>query len=101
MAVFYVVMAIAIFTFVALGRNFFDLKNHDEGTDEMKDLAQIIRDGAKTFLTREYRVIIPAVAIVAVIYISFMEVVSGFTFILGALMSSCACLLGMGGGNVW
>ena len=99
MAVFYVVIAIAIMTFVALARNFIDLKNHDEGTDEMKDLAQIIRDGAKTFLSREYRIIVPAVAIVAVIYITFMEVAAGFTFILGALMSSCACLIGMSGGT--
>lgn len=99
MAVFYVVIAIALVTFVALGRNYFDLKNHDEGTDEMKDLALIIRDGAKTFLRREYRVILPAVAIVAVIYIAFMDIASGFTFILGATMSSCACLLGMSGGT--
>lgn len=99
MAIFYVVIAIAIVTFVALARNFFDLKNHDEGTDEMKDLAGIIRDGAKTFLTREYRVIVPAVIAVSAIYIFFIEIGSGFTFILGALMSSCACLIGMSGGT--
>lgn len=99
MAIFYVVIGIAVLTFVALGKNFFDLKNHDEGTDEMKDLAGIIRDGAKTFLTREYRVIIPAVLAVSAIYILFIEIGSGFTFILGALMSSLACLIGMSGGT--
>ena len=99
MGVFYVVILIALFTFAALARNFIDLKNHDEGTDDMKDLAKIIRDGSKTFLTREYRIIIPTVAVVAVIYMLFMEVVSGLTFILGALMSSCACIIGMRGGT--
>ena len=99
MAIFYVVIAIAMVTFVALARNFFDLKNHDEGTDEMKDLAGIIRDGSKTFLTREYRIIVPAVVAVSIIYIFFIEIGSGFTFILGALMSSCACLIGMSGGT--
>ena len=99
MAVFYVVIAIAILTFVALARNFIDLKNHDEGTEEMQDLAKIIRDGAKTFLTREYRIIVPTVVVVALIYMLFMEVVAGFTFILGAMMSSCACLIGMSGGT--
>ncbi|MCR4907997.1 MAG: sodium/proton-translocating pyrophosphatase [Lachnospiraceae bacterium] len=99
MAVFYVVTAIAILAFAVLGRNFLDLKNHDEGTDDMKDLAQIIRDGAKTFISREYRVIIPTVVIVAIIYTVFMEVASGLTFILGATMSSCACILGMRGGT--
>ncbi|MBR5766464.1 MAG: sodium/proton-translocating pyrophosphatase, partial [Lachnospiraceae bacterium] len=99
MGVFYVVIVIAMLTFGALARNFIDLKNHDEGTDDMKDLAKIIRDGAKTFLTREYRIIIPTVVIVAVIYMIFMEMVSGLTFILGAMMSSCACLIGMSGGT--
>ncbi|MCR5508061.1 MAG: sodium/proton-translocating pyrophosphatase [Lachnospiraceae bacterium] len=99
MGVFYVVIFIALLTFAALARNFIDLKNHDEGTDDMKDLAKIIRDGSKTFLSREYRIIIPTVVVVAVIYILFMEVVSGFTFILGAMMSSCACLIGMSGGT--
>ena len=99
MAVFYVVIAIAVLTFVALGKNFIDLKNQDEGTPEMQDLALIIRDGAKTFLIREYRVIVPAVAVVSFIYIFFIEVASGFTFILGALMSSLACLIGMSGGT--
>ncbi|MBR6485966.1 MAG: sodium/proton-translocating pyrophosphatase, partial [Lachnospiraceae bacterium] len=99
MGVFYVVIVIAMLTFGALARNFIDLKNHDEGTDDMKDLAKIIRDGAKTFLTREYRIIVPTVVIVAVIYMIFMEMVSGLTFILGAMMSSCACLIGMSGGT--
>ncbi|MBR2997442.1 sodium/proton-translocating pyrophosphatase [Candidatus Saccharibacteria bacterium] len=99
MAVFYVVIAIAIATFIVLARNFIDLKNHDEGTEEMQDLAKIIRDGASTFLSREYRVIVPTVVVVALIYMLFMEVVSGFTFILGAMMSSCACLIGMRGGT--
>lgn len=99
MTVFYVVTAIAIVTFVVIGRNFLDLKNHDEGTEEMKDLAQIIRDGARTFMTREYRVIIPTVLIVAAIYTIFMEVASGLTFVLGATVSSCACILGMKGGT--
>jgi K(+)-stimulated pyrophosphate-energized sodium pump len=99
MAVFYVVILIALLTFAVLGRNFFDLKNHDEGTEEMKDLAKIIRDGAKTFLKREYRIIAPTVAVVALIYLFLMEWASGFTFILGALMSSCACLIGMSGGT--
>lgn len=99
MTVFYAVIAIAVLTFIVLGRNFFDLKNHDEGTDDMKELAQIIRDGSKTFLSREYHVIVPTVIIVALAYTLFIEVISGLTFMLGALMSSCACLLGMSGGT--
>lgn len=97
--VFVIVILIAIAAFVMLYRNFMDLKNHDEGTDEMKELAQIIRDGAKTFMRREYRVIIPTVIIVGAIYLLFMETMSGLTFLLGATMSSLACIIGMRGGT--
>lgn len=99
MIVYYAVVAIAILALIVLARNFADLKAHDEGTEEMKDLAQIIRDGAKTFLSREYRIIVPTAIVVALIYTTFMEVSSGLTFVLGALMSSCACLIGMRGGT--
>ncbi|MBQ7558366.1 MAG: sodium-translocating pyrophosphatase [Lachnospiraceae bacterium] len=99
MTVFLVVIAISLLTFVLLYRNFKDLKDHDEGTDDMKELAQIIRDGAKTFIQREYRVIIPTVVVVALIYSFVMEWMSGLTFILGATMSSCACIIGMRGGT--
>lgn len=99
MVVFYAVLVIAVFTFVMLYRNFVDLKNHDEGTDEMKELAGIIRDGAKTFMRREYRVIVPTVFVVALIYSLCMETISGLTFIFGAAMSSLACIIGMRGGT--
>ncbi|MBO7699131.1 sodium-translocating pyrophosphatase [Candidatus Saccharibacteria bacterium] len=99
MEVFYIVTAITILTFIILARNFKNLRNHDEGTPEMQDLALTIRDGAKTFMRREYRVIIPTVIVVALAYSLFMERFSGFTFILGATMSSLACIIGMRGGT--
>lgn len=99
MAVFCATIIICLLAFIILAHNFRDLKNHDEGTVEMQELAGIIRDGAKTFMRREYRVIIPTVIIVALIYTIFMEKFSGITFILGALMSSMACIIGMRGGT--
>ncbi len=99
MSVFYIVTAIAIITFFIIARNFKDLKNHNEGTHEMETIAGIIRDGAKTFMRREYRVIIPTVIVVALAYSLFMEKFSGLAFILGATMSSLACIIGMRGGT--
>lgn len=99
MEVFYIVSAISIITFIIIARNFKDLKNHDEGSAEMQDLALIIRNGAKTFMRREYRVIIPTVILVALAYSLFMERFSGLAFILGATMSSLACTIGMYGGT--
>lgn len=92
----FVIIAVA---FVLIARNFKDLKNHNEGTDDMKELAGIIRVGAKTFLKREYRVIFPTVLIVAVMYSLFREAWSGLTFIFGSLMSIAAVEIGMRGGT--
>ena len=95
MAVFYVAIGISILATIFLVCNFYNLKKHGEGTPEMQDLAGIIRSGAKTFMRREYRIIIPTVIVVALIYTIFMEKYSGISFILGATMSSAACIIGM------
>lgn len=70
----FIIIAIA---FVLIRRNFVVLRKHDEGTEEMKELAGIIRDGANTFLRREYRVIIPTVVLFAALYTLFMERFAG------------------------
>lgn len=84
---------------VLIWRNFIDLKNHNEGTDEMKELTSIIGSGAKTFLKREYRIIIPTILIVGLLYSLFREVWSGLTFIFGAALSTAAFEIGMRGGT--
>ena len=99
MVVSYVVLALSILTFGVIYHNFVDLRNHDEGNERMKELASIIRDGAKTFMRREYRVIIPTVAIVAAVYALFMDPLSALTLILGASMSSIACIVSMRAGT--
>ncbi|MBQ1373592.1 sodium-translocating pyrophosphatase [Candidatus Saccharibacteria bacterium] len=75
--------------------NYISLKNLNEGTTEMAEIAKIIRDGAKTFMVAEYRTIIVVVAIVAIMFSLFIEKTSGLTFILGATMSSATCIIGM------
>ena len=65
--------------------------------EEMHDLSVIIREGAKTFMITEYKIIIPVVLTVAALFSMFIEKSSGLTFILGATMSSLACVLGMNG----
>ena len=51
--------------------------------------------GAQTFLKTEYKSITIVVAVVAVIFTLFVEKTSGITFLMGALMSSIVCVLGM------
>ena len=97
--VYLIALVIILITFVLIYRNFIDLRNHNEGTDDMVELAGIIRRGAKTFLKREYRVIIPTVLIVAVLYSLFREAWSGLTFVFGATLSIAAVEIGMRGGT--
>ncbi len=85
-----VAMAIAYVAF-----NYRRIRKMPEGTQEMAEMAGIIRSGANTFMKTEYRTIIIVVILLAAIFSLFVEATSGITFIFGALMSSCACVVGM------
>ncbi|MBQ2638959.1 sodium/proton-translocating pyrophosphatase [Candidatus Saccharibacteria bacterium] len=82
-------------------KNYFNIKRpkkilpDEEKIQEMSDLSAIIREGAKTFMITEYKIIVVVVLSLAAVFSLFIEVSSGLTFILGAMMSSAACILGM------
>ncbi len=87
-----------LISLLAMGYVFYNyqrIKGMSEGTADMKELAAIIREGANTFLVTEFRVILIVVIVVALIFSLFVEVTSGITLIIGALMSSFVCILGM------
>ena len=90
-----VVLGVVILALVYVGFNYFRIKKMPEGTAEMIELSGIIRSGAQTFLKTEYKSIAVVVAVVAVIFTLFVEKTSGITFLMGALMSSIVCVLGM------
>jgi K(+)-stimulated pyrophosphate-energized sodium pump len=71
------------------------IRKMPEGTQEMAEMAGIIRSGANTFMKTEYKTIVVVVVLLAVIFSLFVEKTSGITFLFGALMSSCACVVGM------
>ena len=75
--------------------NYRRIRRMPEGTQEMAEMAGIIRSGANTFMKTEYRTILIVVALLALVFSLFVEATSGITFLFGALMSSCACVLGM------
>lgn len=69
----------------------------DSGTQEMQDLAGYIRDGAQTFLKREYKILIIfslALAILLAIFIEPRPWVS-LSFLLGTVVSALSSWLGM------
>lgn len=93
--VYILVFLIVLVTLVYVTFNFFKLRRMEEGTEEMSDIAGIIRSGARTFMRAEYKIILPVIIIVAAIFSCFIEKTSGLTFIIGACMSSAACIIGM------
>jgi len=93
--VYLVVILIAVVALAFVGYNFFALRAMKEGNEDMVELAGIIRAGARTFMRAEYKRIIPAILIVGLLISLFIEKTCGLTFILGATMSSLACIIGM------
>ncbi|MBR2695652.1 sodium-translocating pyrophosphatase [Candidatus Saccharibacteria bacterium] len=94
--VWYVLVGLVILgTVVYVAMNYRKIKSLPEGTSEMIEMAGIIRDGANTFMKTEYKTIAVVVAIIAIVLSLFVEKTAGITFVFGALMSSCACVLGM------
>jgi K(+)-stimulated pyrophosphate-energized sodium pump len=93
--VYLVIILIAVVALAFVGFNFFALRAMKEGNEDMVELAGIIRAGARTFMRAEYKRIIPAILIVGLLISLFIEKTCGLTFILGATMSSLACIIGM------
>ena len=75
--------------------NYIRIRKMNEGTPEMVEMAGIIRSGASTFIKTEYKTIGVVVALLAVVLTLFIGKWTGVTFLLGATMSSCVCILGM------
>lgn len=93
--VYILVFLIVLLALAYVTYNFWKLRYMSEGTEEMVEIAGIIRAGARTFMRAEYKIIIPVIIVVAAIFSCFIEKSSGITFIIGATMSSAACIIGM------
>ena len=75
--------------------NYVKMLQRGEGTEEMREMATIIRGGASTFMVKQYLTVMVVVIILALTFSLFIEASCGVTFVFGALMSSAACILGM------
>ncbi|MBR0153558.1 MAG: sodium/proton-translocating pyrophosphatase, partial [Lachnospiraceae bacterium] len=95
MTIWIIVLFLAILALCYVFFNYLRIKRMKEGTEEMAELAGIIRSGANTFMITEYKSILIVLAVVAVIFTLFIEKTSGLSFLLGGLMSSAVCILGM------
>ena len=95
MSLIYAVLAVIVLAICYVAFNFVRIKKMSEGTAELAEMAGIIRSGASAFMITEYKTIAIVVVALAVLFSLFVEKTSGVTFVLGALMSSAVCVLGM------
>ena len=91
----YIALCVVVLAFVYVVLNYVRIRRMKEGTDEMVEMAGIIRSGAETFMKTEYKTIILVTVAIALVFSLFVEKTSGLTFLLGAAMSSFVCILGM------
>ncbi len=89
------VLVVVIAGLIFVLANYNKVKKMPEGTDDMIEMAGIIRSGAGTFLKAEFKVIVIIYIILALVFSLFIEATSGLTFIIGGIMSSVVCILGM------
>ncbi len=95
MQLWYIVFGVSIFSILYIIHNYRKIKQLPEGTKEMVEMAAIIRSGANTFIQTEFRYILAIVLVLSILFTCFIEKTSGITFLMGALMSSLACVIGM------
>ena len=68
----------------------------DAGTDRMKEIAAFIHEGARAFLTAEYKILVVFVAVLFVLIgIGIGNWVTAVCFLVGALFSTAAGSIGM------
>ena len=74
---------------------FVKVKTLPEGSSQMSEIAKAIRTGANTFLMNEYKVLIPVVLALAILFAVFLSVSSAVAFAIGVTMSALAGYIGM------
>ncbi|AFG36185.1 sodium-translocating pyrophosphatase [Spirochaeta africana] len=90
---FIIMAAVAALSFAAV--NFVVVRRKDPGTELMREIAGAIQEGADAFIWHEYRVIFAMAVVVAVLLAVVVSWYTGAAFLLGAVMSGSAGLVGM------
>lgn len=89
-----IVMAVAAALILAL-LNFIRVKQQSPGTDEMRQIAKAIQEGADAFLRLQYRTIFYIALLILGVLVVVVSWQAGLAFILGCCMSATAGWIGM------
>jgi K(+)-stimulated pyrophosphate-energized sodium pump len=88
------IFAVGIIALLFAGFLFTRIRKRDQGTPEMKEISGHIQRGAKSYLNRQYRVLVVFVIIVAVV-LALIKVNTAIAFVAGAILSALAGNIGM------
>lgn len=91
----FIMLGICALALIYVMYNYVTIKKLKEGNERMVKMSSIIREGAKVFLKKEFMTIGIVALSIALLLSLFIEAYSGLSYILGALMSSVVCVLGM------
>lgn len=91
----FAMLGICVLALLYVVYNYVTIKKLKEGNERMVKMSAIIREGAGVFLKKEFTTIGIVILVIATAFSLFIEKFSGLTYILGALMSSVVCILGM------
>ena len=91
----FLVALIAVAGGVYAAYSFLKVKVLPEGSEKMSEIAKAIRVGANTFLFNEYKVLIPVIVILAILFGIFVSTSSAVAFLIGFTMSGLAGFVGM------
>lgn len=90
-----IVWFVAIIGCLYAAFNYIKVKSYKEGTPEMQEIALAIREGANTFLFKEYEVLILVCTVIILVFGAFIQVSSAVSFFIGTIMSAFAGFVGM------
>ena len=96
MIIVWIALAVGTLAMAIVAYLTWSIYREDPGTPEMRQVARYIRNGAKTFLKRQYRTILLFVALLSLpIALLFHSIEVVFSFYLGAILSLVAAYIGM------
>lgn len=93
MLAFVLLAAVAALSFAAV--NFIVVRRKDPGNELMQEIAGAIQEGADAFIYHEYKVIFSMALVIAVLLSLVVSWYTGVAFLMGAVMSGAAGLVGM------
>ncbi len=73
----------------------FHIRRQDSGNTKMREISSAIREGATAYLKRQYKTLIPIVIVLALILGFSLNLLTGLSFVFGAILSALAGYIGM------